>query len=458
MSHEKIPVIAIFDIGKTNKKLFLFDEDYRVVFEKSVQFSQTVDDEGHPCEDLPRLSQWILDSLGEAFLHHGFDIRALNFSAYGASFVLIDHKGKVAAPLYDYLNPFPLELRAQFYDAYSGENALAVETASPQLGNLNSGMQLYRIKYQNPGLFKRIDQALHLPQYFSYLFTGNACSDLTSIGCHTNLWDYRYNAYHRWVTQEGVLEKLAPIVPSDHMTATSFAGHSVNVGVGLHDSSAALLPYLSQFEEPFVLLSTGTWCISLNPFTDAPLTPEELECDALCYLHHSGKPVKASRLFGGHEHDMQVDRLAEFFHTDPALYKTIAFQPAIADSLDRNSDVTDVKTILNRPLFGERDPAGFFSQEQAYHQLVYDLLTRQHASTRLVMDGRTKHIFVDGGFANNPVYMNLLTTFFPDVDVRSASVAQAAAMGAALVIHPAWNTRAVRKDIVDLGPRYHGFA
>jgi len=39
-------VIAIFDIGKTNKKLFLFDEQYRMVLEKTEQFEETTDDDG----------------------------------------------------------------------------------------------------------------------------------------------------------------------------------------------------------------------------------------------------------------------------------------------------------------------------------------------------------------------------------------------------------------------------
>ena len=38
----KTPVIAIFDIGKTNK-IFLFDEDYRIVTEKAIQlFPQSI--------------------------------------------------------------------------------------------------------------------------------------------------------------------------------------------------------------------------------------------------------------------------------------------------------------------------------------------------------------------------------------------------------------------------------
>ena len=58
------------------------------------------------------------------------------------------------------------------------------------------------------------------------------------------------------------------------------------VGIGLHDSSAALIPYLMNFKEPFVLISTGTWCISLNPFNEAPLTKEELKSDCLSYMSY----------------------------------------------------------------------------------------------------------------------------------------------------------------------------
>jgi len=31
---ERKKVIAIFDIGKTNKKIFLWNEDYQIVFER----------------------------------------------------------------------------------------------------------------------------------------------------------------------------------------------------------------------------------------------------------------------------------------------------------------------------------------------------------------------------------------------------------------------------------------
>ena len=41
-------------------------------------------------------------------------------------------------------------IKKQFYDTYGGEEEFSFRTASPVLGSLNSGMQLYRIKYEKP--------------------------------------------------------------------------------------------------------------------------------------------------------------------------------------------------------------------------------------------------------------------------------------------------------------------
>src|SRR6185503_8834501 len=143
--------------------------NYRIVLEKSVQLAETIDDDGDPCENLESLEHFVLDSLAEILSDTRYSIKAVNFSAYGASFVHIDDQGRPAAPLYNYLKDYPPRLLDQFYDQYGDRTKIARETSSPVLGNLNSGMQLYQIKYQKPALFNRIKYSLHLPQYLSYL-------------------------------------------------------------------------------------------------------------------------------------------------------------------------------------------------------------------------------------------------------------------------------------------------
>lgn len=447
-----ISVIAIFDIGKTNKKLFLFDRNYKIIYEKTACFTETEDENGFPCENLDNLRSFVFDSLQEVFRNENFQVKAVNFSAYGASFVHLNQDGKPVAPLYNYLKPYPEELQKQFYDTYGGEKSFSKATASPVLGHLNSGMQLYWLKYVKSDLYRKIKHSLHLPQYLSFLLSGNYYSDITSIGCHTNLWDFTKNNYHEWVYKETIIEKLAPIVAGDHLANATFKEIKYQVGVGLHDSSAALIPYLVNFHDPFILLSTGTWCISLNTFNNQPLTAEELECDCLSYLTYQGKPVKASRLFGGNEHEQQVKRIAEHFNQNMAFYRNIEFNAEIVSYCKRSrKEEKDVKLLLTKSLFADRNLSDFHDFEEAYHQLVYDIVTQQFASTGLVLKGTAvKRIFLDGGFSKNSVYMNLLASFFPDLKVYAASMAQATAVGTALAIHSCWNDKPLPNDIIEL--------
>jgi sugar (pentulose or hexulose) kinase len=450
-----VPVIAIFDIGKTNKKFFLIDETYRIVLERSVPFDEIKDEDGDACDDVNLLTAWVIKTLKEILQIKKFDVKAVNFSAYGASLVYIDEQGKVIAPLYSYLKNYPEKLKNELYGKYGGAIQLSCETASPVLGSLNSGMQLYRIMVEKPGIYARMKYALHLPQYISFLITQNPVSDITSIGSHTQLWDYQKNDYHYWVRAEGIDKKLAPLFPSYKTDRIVFSGKAMGAGPGLHDSSAALIPYLTVFKEPFVLISTGTWCISLNPFNNTPLTNAELKKDCLCYMQYHGLPVKASRLFAGYEHEEEIKKLAKHFNKPLDFYKKIKYNSAIVTVLKRSYRFDERyeknDDELYRSRFHKRDLTAFNNYEEAYHCLLLDIMQQQFDSTQLVIAGSTvNRIFVDGGFSNNSIYMHLLALAFPDLEVYAASVAQATAMGAALAIHKEWNALPVPADMVKL--------
>lgn len=103
------PCVAIFDIGKTNKKLLVFNQDYQLVYQKQTPFEEIPDDDGFHGDDLQLLTNWMIDSLAELLNEGQFEIKALNFSTYGASFVHIDAQGKPVTPLYNYLKTFPFD-------------------------------------------------------------------------------------------------------------------------------------------------------------------------------------------------------------------------------------------------------------------------------------------------------------------------------------------------------------
>ena len=121
------------------------------------------------------------------------------------------------------------------------------ETSSPTLGSLKYCLQVLRLAREQPATFAKVAYALHLPQYISSLFTGLYVTDITSIGCHTHLWDFTKGAYHKWIESAGLLKVFAPIVPSDHAEQIVFEKQTLWSCFGLLDTPPDLIPYLLNF-------------------------------------------------------------------------------------------------------------------------------------------------------------------------------------------------------------------
>jgi L-fuculokinase len=442
-------VIAIFDIGKTNKKLFLFNERYEIVFEKTTNTTEIVDEDGFPCDNIDELNQWLLATWAEVNSLPQFEIKALNFSGYGASFVQINENGKPIAPLYNYLKPYNPELLDAFYAKYGGKLEFPRITASPILGNLNSGMQLYRLKNEKPELFEKIHYALHLPQYLSSVFSYQFYSEITSIGCHTNLWDFVKNRYHEWVKEENIQQVLAPINASNFTERVN----NIEIGIGLHDSSAALIPYLKSQEniDPFILISTGTWCISLNPFNNEQLSDYQLSKDCLSFLQINGMHVKASRLFAGQFHEDQTARIAKHFGIKNDFYKSIIYDELNTKNINK-SFVPDNYSNTNICYFEGKNLNEYKNAEEAYYQLIYDIVTQLVFSINLIIpnNNTVSNLFVDGGFSKNSIFMNFLAKEYPQFNVFGAEVAQASALGAALILHDKWNSISIPNNLISI--------
>ncbi len=450
---DRMKVMAVFDIGKTNKKVFLWNELYQIVFERQQNFNEIPDEDGFLGEDLPAVRLWMLQTFAEINSLPDYQICALNFSGYGATVVFVDEKGHAVSPLYNYLKAFPEGLFP--YSNYGGEDEFARATASPILGNLNSGLQAFRVSQVSLEVWEKTRWVMHWPNFLSSIFTGNFASEITSIGCHTALWDFDKKTYHDWVTDFGLRNKLPEIAPSN----TSYLNEETNipVGLGLHDSSSALVPYLRVMHSPFLLLSTGTWCIAMNPFDEEPLSAIELKNDVLCFLQGNGKPVKAARLFAGNTHEIQIKRLQEHFQASPTQYKSVEFNASYLEVLDNQmKNIPSVEQAhmdyLVNCAFNVRDLNKFPTYELAYMQLMIDLACQQIFSLRFLLkeDTLVTKILVDGGFSKNPLYMNFLVHAFPAFEIYGAEVAQASSLGAALMMHETWNTNEIPMDLVKI--------
>ena len=432
---DKRRVTAVFDIGRTNKKFFLFDEEYQEVHREYVRFPETTDEDGYPTEDLPALQAWLRDVFDRILEAREFDVHAINFSSYGASFVHLDPDGEVVGPLYNYTKPYDPELTAQFYDRYGPEAEFTARTGSSTSGMLNSGMQLYWLKHRRPETFARIKYSLHLPQFLSYVFTGIPISEYTSIGCHTALWDYAKGDYHEWVYAEHLHRILPPIVSTETSINMNYNGRRIKIGVGIHDSSAALLPYIRSERNPFLLLSTGTWSVSLNPFGSGQLTPDDMRRNCINYMRIDGKPVKAARLFLGEEYKRQVEALARHFGVEESRHRNVAFDFAA---------YTDIMATF-RPWFHlqEIDYPGnpiateihTDSYEYAYHHLLVELVDLQARSIETAVGNtNVRTLFIDGGFSDNKVFLELISHRFRELELHTTDSSLGSALGAAICI------------------------
>jgi sugar (pentulose or hexulose) kinase len=433
----KTRVTAVFDIGKTNKKLLLFDEQLGVISETEQRFPEIRDDDGFECDDIELIEKWIKESVIKLVLSDKYDLTAVNFTTYGATVVYLDENGKRLTPVYNYLKPMEERIAENLYKKYGGRDEFCRRTASPALGMLNSGLQPLWLKAEKPEIFSKIRHILHFPQYLSYTLTGKIYSEHTSIGCHTALWDFDNMQYHPWV-RANCLELPEP-VPVETVSRMELEGKEIKVGIGIHDSSASLAPYFSTGIGKFMLLSTGTWCINMNPFNTEILTADQLDKDCLCYMSITRQPVKSSRFWLGHLHETLTKRISDHFGKPEDYFKKVRDDRQLLSAL--KSKYSDRKIFFMpypylRDVNEQIDMYEFSSYEEAYHQLMIELCDFTVESVKLIIpaEDETSNIFITGGFSANKLFVRLIADAFPFKRIWTSEIGNASALGAALVI------------------------
>jgi L-fuculokinase len=434
-------VTLIFDIGKTTKKVLVFDKDFHAIEEQTEIFPEINDEDGFPCENLDAVTQWVNAKLDHFLNHRDLLVTHVNFSTYGASLVHLDEQGNPVA-FYNYLKPLPENCRNEFFSNYNSKNDLLTRTASPYLGLLNSGLQLYWLKHFRPEKFSHIVTSLHFPQYFPFLLTKRKFSEITSIGCHTMLWDFEKQDYDEWVYKEQVDRFFPPVQTADHTVDHLHGGRKIKVGVGVHDSSAALMPYLGVMKEKFLLLSSGTWNICFNPFNKDLLSPNELAQDCLCFLTFDGKPVKASRIFLGHEHELQQRDLAAYFNVGAESYRTIEFNLPLYQQLKKKKLFVDFCPLgmegTGPHLKANLSPtnySAFKNFDEAQHQLIRQLVCWQKISIDLIDPrGEVKDLIVVGGFTKSKLFLEIMKLELPERRILISDHPRATALGAAWLV------------------------
>jgi sugar (pentulose or hexulose) kinase len=294
--------IAVVDIGKTRSKLSLWAAgagplrqfDYVNVI--GAQRPRQLDRDG--------VASWLKRALAEA--SKLAELTAIVPVGHGAAGVLM--AGETAICALDYEAAPPGEV-AKAYDRLRDPFEA---TLSPRLeGGLNLGAQLYWLENLYPQAWPKSARCLLWPQYWAWWLSGEWASEVTSLGCHSDLWrplEGRFSDLARsrgWGDRLGTLRGAGEVLGLVRPALADELGlpRACRVHCGLHDSNAALHAARG-FDElanrPFAVVSSGTWFICFAAGGVGPATYDPSQ-DMLANVDVAGRPTPTARFMGGRD-------------------------------------------------------------------------------------------------------------------------------------------------------------
>lgn len=413
---DRSPAIAVFDLGKTNSKLFVFSSTGEVVDERRTKPVWRDDGDLRVLDD-EHLFGWMRESLDRAVAEYGVD--RVMFSGHGCTFALTK-EGQLAHPILDYEQEPPVDI-AQRVDALVPDFS---ETFSPRLPlGFNYGRHILWLKDRNPELVAGADTILAYPQFWSWKFSGRQVSEVSYLGCHSHLWAPVANDFSSLVTQQEWREKMPALSRAGAELGTYKAtgpdGSPVAVTVhnGVHDSNASLYYYRSLGFSDFTLVSTGTWVIIFN--SACPLEALDRDRDMLANVTVDHQPAPTIRFMGGREYDVASGG-----------WNRPISNEAIASVIH--------KGIFALPSFAAGGPfpgstshfvgPGAEGEERAAAALLYVTLMTD-LSLDLIRSANP--IVIDGGLVKTGAFASLLAALRPEQTVSASANPEGSAFGAA---------------------------
>jgi sugar (pentulose or hexulose) kinase len=392
--------IAVIDIGKTNAKLALVDLDTLSEISVVTRPNSVLPGPPWPHFDVDGHWAFLLEALARFHREHGVD--TISVTTHGACVVLLNQAGELAAPVLDYEHRGPDALAAE-YDAVRPEFN---EAGSPRLGmGLNVGAQLFWQFQQDPELYGRTHSILTYPQYWSHRLTGIAATDVTSLGCHTDLWNPDAADFSSLVDRLGIRKKMAPARASGdvlgpilpEIAALTGLAPDTPVICGIHDSNASLLPHIKFRIKPFSVVSSGTWVIAMAVGGQpALLNPDR---DTLINVSAFGRPVPSARFMGGREFEL-IQEGASVQPTDDDLDRVLSEGIMLLPAVEPNSGPFRGLAMSWTPA----EPAIGTGCREVALSFYLALMTAEC----LKMVGASGETIVEGPFARNLWYLQML--------------------------------------------------
>jgi L-fuculokinase len=413
--------IAVLDIGKSNVKLVLLDDEGATLWTRR-QPNPVLPGPPYPHVDAEAIWSFATACLAEAARHHR--ITHLVTTAHGATGALVDEDGLVL-PILDYEHSAPFE--EDF--GYRAVRPPFAEIQSPDMAcGLNFGRQVWWQSHRFPEAFARCRHILMYPQYWAWRFSGVAAGEVTSLGAHADLWEPGKRRYSTLVDRAGWRHLLPPIRPAHASLGAIKPELASELGLpaecqvvcGIHDSNASLAPHLLSRPAPFTVVSTGTWVIIMAIGAQARLDEAR---DTLANVNLLGDPVSTARFMGGRDHEMIVPAGAP--PATPAdVAAIIAAECFVFPCLvQRCGPFPDSMGGIEGPC--PDHPGARAALAALYLALMVDQC--------LDMIGAAGDVIVEGSFAANHVFAGLLAALRPGGRVLVSPDATGTSQGAAML-------------------------
>jgi len=471
------PVVAVIDIGKTNKKIHIYNRELEMIDSRNQSFGTTLID-GVPFEKTDELMEWLLDNLSALAARH--EIAAVSTSCHGAAFACVDESGELSVPVVDYTYEPGEDFHDEFYDVAGDRDDLQRTTATLELKALvNPAKGIYFLKQRFPDQFARTHRIIMYDQYFPFKLSGSIVSDPTYTACHTYLFDHRTVGYSAVAERLGVRsllperfidpgEEVGLILPE--IAARTGLSPLTRILAGVHDSNASLVPYLiTRQDDDFIVNSTGTWCVAMHPEKEIRFSDDEIGKAVFYNMSVFREPVKTTILMGGLEFETYTELLARDYGLsgypafDPAVYRDVAgaaqefILPAVVQGTGQYPDseariVDHGETIpLTEVQSGKLSPRLFRDPRRAFAALNLSLALQTVTALRRVGLRPGVRVFTEGGFRGNRDYNALLAALVPEATFRLSGMPEATSFGTALLGWAAVEGRSVR----ELADRFH---
>ena len=294
VSSKKLNIVL--DIGKTNVKLTFVDSFNN----KTIKFFKTkqknIYRHGIKILNSNSIFEWALKKITYIGRKHNLD--KFVCTAHGTSIALISYDDKELLACTDYEYKFD-----KLFNNYKKIAPKFSESFSPFLENgLNIGQQIYYLYKRKQKLIKETKYILNYPQYIVWKLTSSFSSEISYVGCHTHLWDFKRNKLSSFVKKIKLEKKFPQIRKAwDTIGRKQIGESNLKIINGIHDSNASYLYFKNSDIKNFTLVSTGTWYIIFNQKT--PLKNLNPSLDMLANIDVFGKPVPTMRFMGGREYD-----------------------------------------------------------------------------------------------------------------------------------------------------------